>query len=48
MAELEPTAGRFVAEGIIPGVARPGDTIIVDPDRRGIIVTRYVSWSKYS
>ena len=47
MAELEPTIGRFVAEGVIPGVALPGDTIIVDPERRGIIVTRYVSWSKY-
>ena len=47
MPELEPTVGRYVAEGVIPGVARPGDTIIVDPDRRGIIVTHYVSWSKY-
>ncbi len=31
MPELEPTVGRYVAEGVIPGVARPGDTIIVDP-----------------
>ena len=44
---LEPTVGCFIAEDAIPGVAQSGDTIKVDPDRRGIVVTRYVSWSQY-
>ena len=44
---LEPTVGRFVATEAIPGVAQTNDVITVDPDRRGIVVTRYVSWSKY-
>ena len=44
---LEPTVGRFVSTSAIPGVCQSGDTIIVDPDRRGLVVTRYVSWSRY-
>ena len=44
---LEPTVGRFRVEAAIPGIAGADDVIIVDPNKRGIIVKRWVSWSKY-
>ena len=44
---IEPTVGRFRVEAVIPGIAGTDDVIIVDPNKRGIIVNGWVSWSKY-
>ena len=39
---------RWIAIGRIPGIASEGGVVVVvDPDHPGILVSRWVDWSKY-
>ena len=31
----------------IPGIARKGESIVIDPENFGILVARWVPWSEY-